>query len=110
MKVRHDEGVVNRIGPEPCVSIREGTGEATAWVRTGQPSSREIRNALGAGAFDNAGGRVITSVRLARRGRRPRSAKRSRRCSTPLHDPLIGGDVVADEAEDRHHGVFGDAD
>ena len=23
MKVRHDEGVANRIGPEPCVGIRE---------------------------------------------------------------------------------------
>jgi hypothetical protein len=33
VKVRHDEGVVNRIGPEPCVSIREGTGEASAGVR-----------------------------------------------------------------------------
>ena len=76
MKVRHDEGVVTRIGPEPCVSIREGTGEASAGVRTGQPSSREIRNVLGADAFDdaegNTGGRVITSVRLARRGRRTR--------------------------------------
>ena len=79
MKVRHDEGVVTRIGPEPCVSIREGTGEASAGVRTGQPSSREIRNVLGADAFDNVegntGGRAITSVRLARRGRRTRHVR-----------------------------------
>ena len=42
VKVRHDEGVANRIGPEPCVSVREGRGEASAGERTGQPLSREI--------------------------------------------------------------------
>ncbi len=26
VKVRHDEGVANRIGPEPCVGVREGVG------------------------------------------------------------------------------------
>jgi hypothetical protein len=81
VKVRRDEGVVTRIGPEPCVSIREGTGEASAGVRTGRPSSREIRNVLGADAFDNAegntGGRAITSVRLAQRGREPGMCVRS---------------------------------
>ncbi len=41
VKVRHDEGVANRIGPEPCVGVREGVGEASAGERTGQPSSRE---------------------------------------------------------------------
>lgn len=41
VKVRHDEGVANRIGPEPCVGAREGVGEASAGEHTGQPSSRE---------------------------------------------------------------------
>ena len=41
VKVRHDEGVANRIGPEPCVGAREGVGEASAGERTGQPLSRE---------------------------------------------------------------------
>ncbi len=41
VKVRHDGGVANRIGPEPCVSVREGRGEASAGERTGQPLSRE---------------------------------------------------------------------
>ena len=41
MKVRHDEGVANRIGPEPCVGACEGTGEASVGERIGQPWSRE---------------------------------------------------------------------
>ena len=30
MKVHYDEGVANRIGPEPCAGACEGTGEASA--------------------------------------------------------------------------------
>ena len=41
MKVRHDEGVATRIGPEPCASVREGGCEASAGERIGQPLSRE---------------------------------------------------------------------
>jgi hypothetical protein len=41
VQVRHDEGVATRIGPEPCVVIREGGGEASAGERIGQPLSRE---------------------------------------------------------------------
>ena len=41
VEVRHDEGVANRIGPEPCVGAREGIGEASAGDRIGQPSSHE---------------------------------------------------------------------
>ena len=74
MKVHHGEGVVTHTGPEPCVGIREGAGEASVGGRTGQPLSREIRIVLGADAFDNAegntGGRASTSARTARRGRR----------------------------------------
>ena len=40
MKVRHDVGVANRIGPEPWAGAREGAGEASAGVCTGQPLSR----------------------------------------------------------------------
>ena len=36
MKVRHDEGVANRIGPEPCASH----GEASVGECIGQPLSR----------------------------------------------------------------------
>jgi hypothetical protein len=41
VQVHYDEGVAIHIGPEPCVGAREGTGEASAGDRTGQPSSRE---------------------------------------------------------------------
>ncbi len=40
MKVRHDEGVANRVGPEPCGGIREGSVEASVGERIGQPLSR----------------------------------------------------------------------
>jgi hypothetical protein len=39
VKVRHDEGLAIRIGPEPCVGTREGVGEASVGERTGQPLS-----------------------------------------------------------------------
>jgi hypothetical protein len=74
VQVHCGDGVVTHTGPEPCAGTREGTGEASVGERTGQPLSREIRDVLGADAFDNAqcdtGGRVITSARTARRGRR----------------------------------------
>ena len=41
MQVPYDEGVANRIGPEPCAGAREGTGEALAGECIGQPLSRE---------------------------------------------------------------------
>ncbi len=41
VKVRHDEGVANRIGLKPCAGVREVVGEASAGERTGQPLSRE---------------------------------------------------------------------
>lgn len=40
MRVRYDEGVANRIDPEPCAGIREGAGEASAGEYIGQPLSR----------------------------------------------------------------------
>ena len=41
MEVRHDEGVAIHIGPEPCVAVRKGGGEASAGERIGQPLSLE---------------------------------------------------------------------
>ena len=63
MQVRHDEGVAIHIGPEPCVVVREGGGEASAGERIGQPSSRERKSVPGADAVvmaeGNTGGRVM---------------------------------------------------
>ena len=74
MKVRHDEGVATRIGPEPCGAIREGCVEASAGERIGQPLSREGLKVSGADVVGltegNMDGRVIASVRPTRRGQR----------------------------------------
>ncbi len=48
MQVRCDEGVAIHIGPEPCVVVREGAGEASAGEYTGQPSSRDRKIVPGA--------------------------------------------------------------
>ena len=75
MQVHCDEGVANRIGPEPCAGIREGDGEASAGERIGQPWSRENLKVPGADVFEitegDMDGGASASVRLARRGRRP---------------------------------------
>ena len=80
MKVRHDEGVATRIGPEPCAGAREGVGEASVGERVGQPLSREINLDPGADAVcwaeGHAGGRVIASVVPTRRGLRPWHAQK----------------------------------
>jgi hypothetical protein len=75
VRVRYDEGLAIRIGPEPCVGIREGAGEASAGERIGQPWSRESLKRSGCRRGQNHGrqhgGRIIASARPARRGRRP---------------------------------------
>jgi hypothetical protein len=83
VKVRHDEGVANRIGPEPCAGghedIREGVhggaGEASVGECIGQPMSRESPFVPGADTVElvegNTQGRDSASARATRRGRRP---------------------------------------
>jgi hypothetical protein len=75
VQVHYIEGVAIRIGPKPCAGACEGTGEASAGVCAGQPSSRESGLFSGADAVllveGNTDGRVIASARTTRRGRRP---------------------------------------
>ena len=42
MRESDTEGVAIHGGPESCVGVREGAGEALTGVRAGQPLSREI--------------------------------------------------------------------
>ena len=74
MQVHYDEGVANRIGPEPCAGIREDVGEASAGERAGQPLSRDRKLIPGADAVCVAEGNmpmsVIASNWVTRRGRR----------------------------------------
>ena len=75
MQVHYGEGVAIRIGPEPCVVIREDAGEASAGEHTGQPLSRESLIVPGADGVmipeGNMEGRVIASANPTRRGLRP---------------------------------------
>src|ERR687898_212495 len=75
VQVRYDEGVAIHIGPEPCVVVREGGGEASAGERIGQPSSRERKTGPGRRRRSHGGrqhGRARdASARPARRGQRP---------------------------------------
>jgi len=56
VKVRHDEGVANRIDPEPCDANREGCVEASVGEHIGQPWSRERLNVSGADVVRNTEG------------------------------------------------------
>ena len=80
MQVPYDEGLAIHIGPAPCAGVREDTGEASAGVCAGQPSSRESGLYSGADAVllaeGNTDGRVIASARTTRRGRRPWHAQK----------------------------------
>lgn len=42
MEVSYSEGLANHAGPESCVGVREGAGEALTGVRAGWVLSREI--------------------------------------------------------------------
>jgi hypothetical protein len=43
VQVHCDEGVAIHIGPEPCVVVREGRGEASAGERIGRPLVRQAK-------------------------------------------------------------------
>ena len=48
MEELYVEGVAIRGGPEPCVGVREGTGEASGWARAGraiEPRNNRVRGA-----------------------------------------------------------------
>ncbi len=75
MRVRHDEGVAIRVGPEPCAVARAGAGEASAGDGAGQPLSRVSEFIPGADSVSyvegNTDGHAIASAHLTRRGLRP---------------------------------------
>jgi hypothetical protein len=74
VRVHYDEGVANRIGPEPCAGAREGAGEASAGECIGQPLSRESDIVLGADTVEyvegNTHGCDSASAHGTQRGRR----------------------------------------
>jgi hypothetical protein len=74
VQVRRDDGLANHIGPEPCVVVRKGDGEASVGEHIGQPLSPVKIHIPGADAFakveSNTDGRMSASARMTRRGRR----------------------------------------
>ncbi len=71
MKESHIEGVATHDGPESCVDVRKGVGEALTGVRVGEVSSREI---IPPGCRRGSGpGRQYGQVRIALRPKNPRS-------------------------------------
>ena len=83
MQVRHDEGVAIHIGPEPCVGIREGAGEASAGEHTGQPWSRENKIVPGVDVFEITEGNTDGSVMRATA--RPGVVEDPGMCGSSLH-------------------------
>jgi hypothetical protein len=75
VRVPYDEGVANRIGPEPSAGAREGKGEASVGECIGQPLSRERLFVPGADTValleGNTYGRDSASAHMPRHGRRP---------------------------------------
>jgi hypothetical protein len=83
VRVPYDEGVANRIGPEPCAGGHEGTregvhggaGEASVGECIGQPLSREMDIVSGADTIEQVEGNThgcgSASAYVTRRGRRP---------------------------------------
>ena len=50
MRESHAEGVATRSGPEPCVGVREGAGEASVGVRAGWAIEPRNQRFVGADA------------------------------------------------------------
>ena len=101
MRVRRDEGLATHIDPEPCIGIREDTGEASAGERAGQPLSRESDLTRSADAVSvaegNTDGSANASVRPAARGPRPWHAQTLR-----VREP---GDLQLDRSNNNSKGV-----
>jgi hypothetical protein len=94
VQVHYDEGVATRIGPEPCVVVRKGRGEASVGDRIGQPLSRESISSRGADAVrraeGNMAGRAIASVRPLGAVRDPGMCGRSLRGNREIPPPATG--------------------
>ncbi len=75
MKESNIEGLANHDDPESCARSREASGEALTGARAGWVLSREISQFRVSTSLrkaeDNTPGRVIASVPVALRGRRP---------------------------------------
>jgi len=83
VKVRRDEGVANRIGPEPCVGIREHGDEVSGGERTGQLWSRESLKVSGADVVGLM--KATWTGALLRAPAQPGVVKDTGMCGSSLH-------------------------
>ena len=94
VKVHCSEGVAIHTGPEPCGVAREGSGEASAGVRIGQPLSRESL-LRGADAVETAEGNMAGGD-MASRPPTPRGLRPWHVRTLLAREP---GDLVADHRQ-----------
>ena len=88
MKVRHDEGAANHIGPEPCVAVREDVDEASVGEGIGQPLSHEIDSSGCRRCFE--GGRQHRQARYRKASPATRRGRRNLACvEAPCWKPEI---------------------
>jgi hypothetical protein len=75
MRTLYVEGVATHDGPESCVGVRKGAGEALTGVRAGPVLSREIMEfgvpTLSKEAEGHVAGGAIASPQRTLRGQRP---------------------------------------
>jgi len=94
VEVHYDEGIASRIGPEPCVAVREGSGEASAGERIGQPLSRDRKASRGADVVrwteGNTAGCAIASTRPLGAVRDPGMCGRSLYGNREIPRPTTG--------------------
>jgi len=116
MRVLYIEGVAIHGGPESCVGVREGVGEALAGVVRAGLLSREMSFVRGADAFIAAAGNIVGGVIASRQRPRaveePRQARRSScaRTGRSRGRPRVVGDAPSGMVRgvaDRRLGVRG---
>ena len=74
MKELYIEGVATHDGPESCVGVREGIGEALTGVRAGWAIEPRNQGVRGADAVQQAEGNIAGGV-IASRRRTPRGQR-----------------------------------
>ena len=100
MKEPHGEDIASRTGPESCVGVRKGAGEALTGVRTGWVLSRESILNRGADAFALSG-------RQHRRHRYRDDAAGPREVADPTHVRKLLAQELGDPALGPGHWVRG---
>jgi hypothetical protein len=82
VQVLYDEGLASHIGPEPCVMLREGQGEASAGERAGWPLSRVRPLSWAPTVLPNR--KATRSIALSRAMERPSAVRDPSMCGSSV--------------------------